>query len=130
MTYIPRKIKSYFFTSPVGSSGTYYKAGFYDLVSADANLTQASTTVTLGSANHPYAAHAFIVSGGNGTTDGSDLVLTVSGTSITDAGVRATSDTQVVVADGTTLVDVPQVEAHGRRSTDAAVMRGMPLPIP
>lgn len=67
----------------------------------DANLSDSSDTVNVGNANNPYAAHAFIVAGGAGTTDGSTLTLTVTGTSITDAGVRTPADSQVIVIDAT-----------------------------
>jgi hypothetical protein len=75
--------------------------GFLDYSAADANLTQASTTVTWGTANVSYAAHAFIVAGGAGVTDGSDLVLTVTGVSINDNGTRNAADSEVIVADCT-----------------------------
>jgi hypothetical protein len=88
--------KSYDYSSRTGASGTEYVGGFYDYSAADANLTNAATTVNFGTANNPYAAHAFIVSGGNGSTDGSDLVLTVSGTSIDDAGTRTPADSEVI----------------------------------
>lgn len=88
--------KSYTFAARSGASGEFFQAGFYDYAAADADLTQASLTVTHGGANAPYGAHAFIVSSGNGTTDGSDLVLTVTGTSMTDAGVRNASGSEVI----------------------------------
>jgi len=91
--------KSYSMRSPTTSSGVYYQAGYYEAPAADANLTQASLTQTMGTANASHAAHAFIVSAGDGATDGSDLVLTVTGTSITDAGVRTPADSEIVVAD-------------------------------
>lgn len=93
------------FRSKPGSSGVNYLGGFYDGPSTDASLNQGSPTVTVGSANHPYAAHAFIVAGAAGAaTGGSGLVeIEVSGTSITDAGTRTTSDTEVIVADITAL---------------------------
>ena len=90
--------KSYGFTSQGVSSGTYYVAGYYDAPVTDANLDQGSLTQTHGTANGSYAAHAFIVAAAAGVTDGSDLILTVSGTSITDAGVRTTTDSEEVVA--------------------------------
>jgi len=90
--------REYNFHARDAAMGTNYVGGFYFAPAADADLTQASLTVTLGGSNTPIGAHAFIVSSGNGTTDGSDLVLTVSGTSITDGGVRATSDTEVIEA--------------------------------
>jgi hypothetical protein len=92
-------VKSYTFASRAGASGEYYQAGYYEAPAADANLTQASTTQAYGSTNASHAAHAFIVSAGDGASDGSDLVLTVTGTSITDAGVRTPADSEVVVAD-------------------------------
>lgn len=92
-------VKSYNFSARNASSGQYYQAGFYNAPATDANLTQASTTQAFGTANVGEAAHAFIVSAGDGATDGSDLVLTVTGTSITDAGVRTPADSEVVVAD-------------------------------
>ena len=99
-------LKSYSFVAPGTASGEYFVGGFYTYAAADANLTQASTTVTHGGANAPYAAHAFIVSGGNGTTDGSDLVLTVTGTSITDGGTRTGTDSEVIEATaGTSAAD-------------------------
>ncbi|MCK4869514.1 MAG: hypothetical protein KAS93_00215 [Gammaproteobacteria bacterium] len=87
-------------TQGVGS-GDFYMMGLYDTAAADANLTQASTTVTRGSANAAHGAHAIAVAAAAGVTDGSTLVLTVTGTSITDAGVRTTSDSEIIVADGT-----------------------------
>lgn len=90
--------KSYNFAARPGASGEFFQAGFYDYNVADADLTQASLTVTHGGANAPYGAHAFIVAEGNGTTDGSDLVLTVTGTSMTDAGVRNASGSEVIEA--------------------------------
>jgi hypothetical protein len=92
--------KSYTFVSRA-ATGEFFSAGFYDYSTTDANLTQAALTVNQGSANHPYAAHAFIVAGAAGTTDGSDLVLTVSGTSINDSGTRTPADSEVIVADAT-----------------------------
>lgn len=80
-------------------SGQFWLQGYYDCPAADSNLTQASTTQTYGTANAGYAAHAIAVAGGNGVTDGADLVLTVSGTSINDAGVRTPGDSEIIVAD-------------------------------
>lgn len=90
--------KSYTFKTRDSATGVNYISGFYDFATDDANLNQGALTVTHGSANHPYAAHAFIVSGGNGATDGSDLVLTVSGTSIQDDGTRTGGDSEVIEA--------------------------------
>jgi hypothetical protein len=93
--------KSKPFSSNGISSGVQYIGGYYKAPDTDSNLTQASTTQVYGTANGSYAAHAFIVAAAAGVTDGSDLVLTVTGTSINDSGVRTTSDSEIVVADAT-----------------------------
>lgn len=93
--------KGYTFVARDASSGENFQAGFYDYSDTDANLSNAGTTVTHGGANAPYAAHAFLVAGAAGTTDGSDLVVTVTGTSISDDGTRTGSDSEVIVADAT-----------------------------
>ena len=84
-----------------GSAGDYYAAGFYDCPAADSNLTQASTTQVHGTTNGSAAAHAIAVAAAVGVTDGTDLVLTVTGTSIDDSGNRVTSDSEIIVADCT-----------------------------
>jgi hypothetical protein len=94
--------KSYAFTTQGIGTGTFYGAGHYQVSATDANLNQGTPTITLGAVNETNAAHVFIVSGGNGSTDAGDLVLTVSGISITDAGVRNDADSEVIVADATT----------------------------
>lgn len=91
-------------TQGVGASGDYFAAGFYDCPVTDANLTQASTTQTHGSANGSAAAHAIVVAGAAGSTDGADLVLTVTGVSIDDSGVRTVGDSEIVVADCTASI--------------------------
>lgn len=104
--YIDAKVggifKSYSFISrgSRAAAGTYYIAGYYNAPAADANLSQASQTVVLGTANIAYAAHAFLVAGGAGSASGGsgNVEVEVSGTSITDAGVRTTSDTEIIVA--------------------------------
>lgn len=95
------RFASYAFASPTGSSGIFYVAGFYEAPAADANLTQGSTTVTLGTANVSYAAHAFVVAKEAGSASGGSgaVEVEVSGTSITDGGTRTASDTEIVVAD-------------------------------
>ena len=97
--------RSYAFRSPAGGSGVFYVAGFYEAPAADANLDEGSPTVVLGTANISYAAHAFLVAGGAGVAAGGAgaVEIEVSGTSITDAGVRTPGDTQIIVADITAL---------------------------
>lgn len=92
-------VKTYPFSSPGGGSGTYYVGGYYKAPIADANLTQASTTRTYGTANIAYGAHAFIVCGAAGSVDAGVVGIRVTGTSITDAGVRTTSDSETLSAD-------------------------------
>ena len=88
-------------TQGVGASGRYYAAGFYDCPVTDSNLDELSLTQAHGTTNGSAAAHAIVVAGGVGSTDGADLVLTVTGVSIDDAGVRTVGDSEVVVADCT-----------------------------
>lgn len=103
MSYLPRDNIQATFKSPTGASGVFHAFGFYEAPAADANLTQASTTQTMGSANNAYSAHAFIVSKQAGTTDAGTVSLVVSGTSITSGGVRAAADSETIVADITAL---------------------------
>lgn len=97
--------KSYTVTTQGIGGGIVYAAGFYDAPAADANLTQASATTTVGGANSAIGAHAFLVGGGVGTAGGGagPVEIEVSGTSFTDAGVRTAADTEVIIADVTTM---------------------------
>ncbi|MHC5112433.1 MAG: hypothetical protein ACYTHJ_21450, partial [Planctomycetota bacterium] len=109
--------KSYSFQSFAGSSGINYIGGFYDLTAADKNLTQASLTATHGSANLSYAAHAILVAGGVGSVSGGatgTATVTVSGTSITDAGVRTPADSEVLITD---VTDSAQMAANTYHET-------------
>ncbi len=87
------------------ATGIYYAFGFYNWSATEANLTQAAPTATIGSAGVSYGAHAAIVAGAAGTASGGAgaVEIEVSGTSITDAGVETTSDTEILVADITAL---------------------------
>ena len=97
--------KDYSFSSPSGGSGVYYVGGFYKYSAADANLNQGSTTVNLGTANIAYGAHAFLVAGAAGTASGGSgaVIITVTGTSITDAGARSAADSETIVSDITAM---------------------------
>ena len=77
--------------------------GFYHYNATDANLTQASTTVTHGSANEFSGAHVGIVAGGPGSTDAGVVGIRARGTSIADDGTRTPDDIGVIVADVTTM---------------------------
>lgn len=98
--------KSYTFTSRGVGAGTFYLAGYYEASTTDANLNEtAPTSITLGTADISYAAHAFIVAGGAGSAAGGSgaVEIEVSGTSINDSGTRTAGDTEVIVADITAL---------------------------
>ena len=95
--------KSFSFASPSGSFGTFVAGGYYSWASNDANLTQASLSVTHSAANSASACHIGIVAGGAGTVDTGVVKLTVAGTTIDDDGVRQASQTVILVADITTL---------------------------
>jgi hypothetical protein len=93
--------KNYTFAARTASSGVYYIGGYYDCPAAAATLTQAGPTITLGSANNPYAAHSLVVAGGAGSASGGTgaVTLVVSGTSINDGGTRTGGDSETIVSD-------------------------------
>ena len=92
-TAATRSTKMWSFGSPTGATGVFYFGGYYDFHST--SFTPAGGTL-VGSANNSYAAHAIIVLGSAST----DMRVRVSGTSITDKGVRTASDTQDVLCVG------------------------------
>ncbi len=86
-----------FAIADIGTSGNHWFAGFYDAPLTDTTLTIGGTvTQTYGVADRIKAAHAFVVASGAG---GTDLVLTVSGVSINDLGVKNDADSEIIVAD-------------------------------
>lgn len=85
------------------SSGTDYLMGFYHALPTSDTLTQASPSVTHGDANEAAGARAFICAGGAGSVDTGVVSLVVSGDSIGEDGVQVLSDSEVLVADITTL---------------------------
>lgn len=106
MSYLPRDNIQATFKSPSGAAGIFHAFGYYDAPAADANLTQAATTVTHGSANGAYGAHAFLVSAAAGTVGGGSTgtaTITITGTSMTSGGVRAAGASETIVADITAL---------------------------
>lgn len=101
MTYITSGIGTTAFkaysVADIGTNGTHYFAGFYEAPAAHVVLTiGGAVTQTYGTAGRMKAAHAFCVASGAG---GADLVLTVSGVSIGEDGVRNDADSEVIVAD-------------------------------
>ena len=97
--------KSYTTRAQVGAAQAYYAAGYYFAPADDFNATQGGTSVTLGAANVPYAAHVFIVAKQAGTATGGAgaVTVTVAGTTITDTGTRAATQTITLVDDITGL---------------------------
>ncbi len=91
--------KSFSFSSPAGSSGTFYSGGYYNWSATEAALTQASLSVTHSAANSASACHIGIVAGGAGAVDTGVVKLTVTGTTIDDDGNRSASQTVDLVAD-------------------------------
>lgn len=91
--------KSESFTSRGVGAGTFYLFGRYRAPATDVALTQASTTQAYGTANAAYGMRPFAVFAGNGTVDTGQVGLRVTGTTITDGGVRTASDTQVITTD-------------------------------
>ena len=85
--------KAWTFDSPAGASGTFYFGGFYLFHSAA--FTPAAGT-NVGTANAAYGAHALVVLGAAST----NMVVRVTGTSITDDAVRTTSDTEDIDTSG------------------------------
>lgn len=96
-------IEGFTFSSPSGSSGTFYTGGYYDAPASSVTLTNASLTQTYGSATSPYGAHAFLVAGAAGTTNAGTVSIVVSGVSVDDEGVRNPTDSETIVASITTM---------------------------
>ena len=100
---LDRQLDTKSYTLPTGVLGTYYEAGFYRAATANANLTQASTTQTYGSAGVAYSAHPFVVCGGSGTVDAGVVGLMVTGTYVDDEGTLTTSYTDTIIHDITSV---------------------------
>ena len=87
------QVISWAFDSPAGSTGEFFFGGFYLWHSAA--FTPAGGT-NVGTANASYAAHSVVILGATST----DMVVRVTGTSITDDAVRTTSDTEDIDTSG------------------------------
>jgi len=95
--------RSYGFTSQGIGAGIWYKGGFYDWNSTDANLDEGSTTQAHGTSGTAYAAHAGIVPSGPGTVDTGQVGLRVVGTMDSEAGPQLENQTGIITDDITTL---------------------------
>ncbi len=93
--------KAWTFSSPAGASGTNYYGGFYNFGATDNDF---NPSITHGTANSSYAAHVFLVQAA-GAGGGTDTVIRVTGTSITDAGVRTAADTEDLTVDDVGVVN-------------------------
>lgn len=82
---------SWSMTTPTGSSGDFYLAGYYDFAGTPNDF---SPSITWGTANSSYAAHFFVVLG---ATPSDTITITITGTSINDSGTRTTTDTENIV---------------------------------
>jgi len=103
-TGVSARIETKSFTKSYFGNGKFYLAGFYTAPAADVTLNQDSLTQAYGSANVAVGAHAFIVAGGPGSVDAGVVGLKVTGTSMTDGGVRTAADEEILSADITALV--------------------------
>jgi len=93
--------KSWGFSTPSGSSGTFYIGGFYMFAGSDDDFSPGA--VTFGTANSSYAAHFMIVLGANAVDE---ITITITGTTIDDNGVRDDSpDTATIVIPANAVVD-------------------------
>jgi hypothetical protein len=80
------------------NTATGFAAGFYEFSGTDNDF---SPSITWGTINVAKAAHFLIVTG---AIPGAAVTIRVTGTSITDAGVRTAADTEDIVVAGATAV--------------------------
>lgn len=103
---LPRRSasRSYNFTSQGIAAGTYWKAGFYDFDSIDANLSQGNTSVNWGVAGRGYFAHAAVVPSAAGAVDTGQVGLRVVGIKDGEDGTpQAAGQIGIITEDITTL---------------------------
>jgi hypothetical protein len=116
-----RKSASRSYSFNASSSGTHYVAGFYDFATTDANLTQASTSITYGTSGQVRAAHVGIVPGGAGTVDTGQVGIRVTGTLDSETGTQTAAQTQVINDDITTLTLNEYEETAGKFSGQVTI---------
>lgn len=81
------------------NTGKSYIGGFYEFSGTDNDF---SPSTTLGHVNRAVSAHVLLVIG---VVAVGEVQVTVTGTSITDAGVRTTSDSEVIVIPNAAAAD-------------------------
>jgi hypothetical protein len=91
--------KIFAFRSAVAGGDIVYFAGGYELAGSNNDF---SPSITFGSANISYGLHFFVVLG---ETAVDEITITITGTSITDAGTRTTSDTETITIPDTTVAN-------------------------
>jgi hypothetical protein len=94
---ITESVRSWAFET--ANTGIDYVGGFYEFGSTDDDF---SPSINFGNTNRAIAAHLFVVTG---AVPANDVTIRVTGTSITDAGVRTLSDTEDIVIPTGTPVD-------------------------
>lgn len=88
------------FTTQGIGAGTYYNYGFYDFSATDANLTQASPTVTWGLSGWAHQSHPFAVCGGTGSvTGGGRVALVAEGDIYNDFGQSLIGSIDTIITD-------------------------------
>ena len=113
--------KSYTFSNAPIGSGTEYVAGYYDWSATDANLTQAATSITYGTAGAGRAAHVGIVASAAGSVDTGQVGLRVTGTLDSETGVQSAAQTEVITDDITTLTANEYDETAGKFSGNVTI---------
>lgn len=90
----------------IGASGTHFFSGWYEAPAAHKVSNEGALTQTVGSnANEAKGAHVFIVASAAGAATGGASgvgLITVTGVSVTDAGVKNDSDSEVLLSDVST----------------------------
>ena len=109
--------ESYGFTSQGVTSGSYWKAGFYEWPATDANLSQALTNVVLGtSATAAKAAHIGIVANGAGTVDTGTVGIRVFGIMDMEGGAQVADQYAIITTNITLLVADEMIECSEKFS--------------
>lgn len=116
----PRTTANRSFSFNAQSIDKHWVAGSYDWPSTDANLTQASTSVTYG-ANVSKAAHVGIVPAGPGTVDSGQVGLRVVGTEDSETGIQVAAQTGIITEDITTLTLNTMVESVEKFSGNVTI---------
>jgi hypothetical protein len=118
---IPRASASRSYSFNATGVGTHYVAGYYDWATADANLTQASGSITYGVTGRTKAAHVGIVPAGAGTVDTGQVGIRVTGTLDSETGVQTAAQTQTINDDITTLTLNEMEETLGKFSGQVTI---------